>query len=137
VLLRTASSRSKGAVFGTHLLALLLAAGCAATRPNPPPDEGRTEIGLASFYASSFHGQRTASGRAYDEHELTAAHRTLPFGSRVRVTNLSNGRSVVLTITDRGPFSRGRVIDVSRRAARKLGFWRLGTARVRVDVLAG
>jgi rare lipoprotein A len=68
---------------------------------------------------------------------LTAAHRTLPFGTRVRVTNLENGRSVVVTITDRGPFRKGRVIDVSRRAAGKLGFLREGTTRVRVEVVSG
>lgn len=118
-----------------QLLALLLMAGCAATRANPPSGQNRTEIGIASFYERAFHGRTTASGGVYDERELTAAHRTLPFGARVRVTNLGNGRSAVLTITDRGPFIRGRIIDVSRRAARNLGFWRAGTARVRLDIL--
>ena len=81
------------------------------------------------------HGNRTASGQAYRQGELTAAHRTLPFGTRVRVTNLSNHQSVVVTITDRGPFVRGRIIDLSRRAARELGILKAGTARVRVVVL--
>jgi len=92
-------------------------------------------VGFASFYASRFHGARTASGERYDETSMTAAHRTLPFGTRVQVTNLGNGRSVVVTITDRGPFARGRIIDVSRRAARRLDFVRDGTARVRLEVL--
>ncbi len=82
-------------------------------------------------------GRTTASGESFDPDRLTAAHRTLPFGTRVRVTNLENGRSVVVTITDRGPFRRGRVIDVSGRAARRLGFAAQGVARVRLDVLPG
>ena len=95
----------------------------------------RSQVGIASFYARMHHGNRTASGRVYRQGELTAAHRTLPFGTRVRVTNLSNDRSVVVTITDRGPFVRGRIIDLSRRAARELGILKAGTARVRVVVL--
>jgi rare lipoprotein A len=117
------------------LLLLLTAAGCAGSRPPlryPTPD---VEVGFASFYAGRFQGLRTASGERYDEKALTAAHRTLPFGTRVQITNLGNGRSVVVTINDRGPFSRGRVIDVSRSAARRLDFVRDGTARVRVEVL--
>jgi rare lipoprotein A len=101
-------------------------------RARRPP---RSQIGIASFYARMHHGNRTASGRVYRQGELTAAHRTLPFGTRVRVTNLANRRSVVVTVTDRGPFVRGRIIDLSRRAARELGILRAGTARVRVVVL--
>ena len=97
--------------------------------------EREVEVGFASYYASRFHGNRTASGVRYDEEGMTAAHRTLPFGTRVRVTNLTNGRSVVVTITDRGPFAPGRIIDVSKGAARKLDFVRAGTARVRVKIL--
>ena len=108
-------------------LLLLLLAGCAKRGP--------TEVGVASYYSHPFHGRRTASGTIYDHSEMTAAHRTLPFGTRVRVTNLRNGRNVVLTITDRGPYANDRIIDVSRRAARKLGFWRRGVTRVRVEVL--
>ncbi len=90
------------------------------------------ETGYASYYATKFHGRRTANGEVYDENKMTAAHRTLPFGTRVRVTNITNGKSVVVRINDRGPFHRGRVIDVSRRAARELGFIREGVIRVRV-----
>ena len=92
-------------------------------------------VGRASYYAHRFDGHRTASGRVYDENELTAAHRTLPFGSTVRVTNLANQRSVVVTVTDRGPFVRNRVIDLSRRAASQLGFLRKGITNVRLELL--
>lgn len=94
-----------------------------------------TETGIASWYGPDFHGKRTANGEIYDKNELTAAHRTLQMPSLVRVTNLENGRSVVVRINDRGPFKRGRIIDVSQRAADLLGFRSKGTARVRVQVL--
>jgi peptidoglycan lytic transglycosylase len=123
------------------LVALLcLTPACAATRPAPAASEARLafeEEGYASYYGKEHHGRRTASGEVFDDRRLTAAHRTLPFGTRVRVTNLSNGRRVVVTVTDRGPFRRERVIDVSRRAAKDLGFLRAGTARVRLEVLSG
>ena len=126
--------------FRTRRLALLAApvaaAGCAAAGSRPPGEPVRAETGVASYYAHAFDGQRTASGAVYDERGLTAAHRTLPFGSRVRVTNLANHRSVVVTITDRGPHRHSRVIDVSHRAAEELGFVRAGTARVRLEVLS-
>ncbi len=93
--------------------------------------------GYASFYGTQHHGRRTASGEVFDAGRLTAAHRTLPFGTKVRVTNLNNGRHVVVRVNDRGPFRRGRVIDVSRRAAKELGFLRAGTTRVRIEVLEG
>lgn len=92
-------------------------------------------IGVASWYGRPYHGRRTASGQIFNMHAFTAAHPTLPFGTRVRVTNLANGRSVVVTINDRGPFVKGRIIDVSRRAARQLGFQHRGTAQVRVRVV--
>ena len=101
--------------------------------PRADPNYDRT--GMASWYGPGFHGKRTANGEVYDMDALTAAHPTLPMPSRVRVANLENGRSVVLRINDRGPFAGGRIIDVSRRAARELGFLRQGVARVRVTVL--
>ena len=82
-----------------------------------------------------FRSQRTASGERFDQHALTAAHRSLPFGTRVRVTNLNNERSVVLRINDRGPFVRGRIIDVSRAAAVRLDMLRAGVVPVRVETL--
>ena len=123
-------------------IALLLSAGCATTGgpravPEPGPETEPAAItGTASFYAHHFHGHKTASGEIYDENELTAAHRTLPFGTQVRVTNLKNDRSVVVTVNDRGPHNRHRVIDFSRHAADLLGFVSAGTTRVRLEVIA-
>ena len=93
------------------------------------------QVGIASWYGPGFHGRQTASGQRYDMYAMTAAHRSLPFGTRVRVTNLENARSVVLTINDRGPFVDGRIVDVSKRAAQMLGFERRGKAKVRLQVL--
>ncbi|BBB10358.1 septal ring lytic transglycosylase RlpA family protein [Sphingopyxis sp. EG6] len=96
-----------------------------------------TEIvgGMASYYGNELAGNRTASGERFDPGQLTAAHRSLPFGSRVRVTNTANGDSVIVRINDRGPFSHGRVIDVSHAAAREIGMHRSGTARVKLALL--
>src|SRR4051812_20442005 len=91
--------------------------------------------GLASYYAAKFQGHKTANGETFDTARLTAAHRTLPFGTRVRVTNLGNGRSVVVRVNDRGPFVSGRVIDLSPAAAKQLDMLRAGTARVKLEVL--
>lgn len=93
------------------------------------------ENGIASWYGTKFHGKRTANGETFDMNELTAAHRTLPMPSMVRVVNLNNGRSLMIRVNDRGPFARGRIIDVSRRAAQLLGFQNQGTARVRVEIV--
>lgn len=93
------------------------------------------ETGIASWYGPGFHGERTASGEKYDSSELTAAHRTLQMPSLVRVTNLENGRSVIVRVNDRGPFARGRVMDVSSKAADLLGMKGRGTARVKLEVL--
>ena len=117
-------------------LIAILAAGCAGTLPEPGDlDDRPRETGVASYYAKKFEGRRTASGDRYDGDRLTAAHRTLPFGTRVRVTNLANDASVVVTVNDRGPFRRNRVIDVSRRAARALGFIADGTTVVAIEVV--
>ncbi len=102
----------------------------------PAEDFKYVETGISSWYGAKFHGRRTANGETYNMNDLTAAHRTLPMPSMVRVINLSNGRSLRLRINDRGPFARGRIIDVSRRAAQLLGFQREGTARVRVEIVA-
>lgn len=98
---------------------------------------GWTQTGMASWYGNPFHGRQTASGEVYDMDRMTAAHQTLPFGTRVRVENLDNGSTVVVRINDRGPFVKGRILDVSRRAARELGMIGPGTARVRITVLEG
>ncbi|EGJ34779.1 rare lipoprotein A [Moorena producens 3L] len=91
--------------------------------------------GIASWYGSGFHGRRTASGERFNQYALTAAHRTLRFGTRVKVTNLRNGRSVIVRINDRGPYVRGRIIDLSRGAARIIGLVRSGTGSVRIEIL--
>ncbi|MEC8666006.1 MAG: septal ring lytic transglycosylase RlpA family protein [Pseudomonadota bacterium] len=101
------------------------------------PKESYTlvETGIASWYGPNFHGKMTANGEIFDQNELTAAHRTLQMPSLVRVTNLDNGRSLIVRVNDRGPYKRGRVIDLSKRAAELLGFKNAGTAKVRIEVL--
>jgi rare lipoprotein A len=100
------------------------------------PQETVMGRGSASYYAAKFDGRRTASGERFDNGAMTAAHRTLPFGTLVRVTNLANGRSVIVRINDRGPFSRGRMIDVSRAAASELGLVARGHGMVELAVIA-
>ena len=102
----------------------------------PKVDYEFDETGIASWYGVKFHGRKTANGEIYDMNTLTAAHRTLPMPSYVRVTNLENGRSLVVKVNDRGPFAKGRIIDMSRRGAQLLGFQKQGTAKVRVQILA-
>jgi rare lipoprotein A len=92
--------------------------------------------GKASWYGPGFHGKKTASGEIYDQHKLTAAHKTLPLGTKARVTNLENGNTVEVEINDRGPFIEGRIIDLSRAAAGVLGFIELGLAPVQVELIA-
>ncbi|WP_280524790.1 septal ring lytic transglycosylase RlpA family protein [Oceanibaculum indicum] len=101
----------------------------------PTVDYSYTETGIASWYGPGFHGKLTANGEIYDENDLTAAHRTLPMPSLVRVTNLENGRALVVRVNDRGPFAHGRIIDLSRRSAQLLGIEQRGTAKVKVDIL--
>ncbi|RBL93484.1 septal ring lytic transglycosylase RlpA family protein [Chitinophaga flava] len=91
-----------------------------------------TQSGKASFYADSFDGKRTASGETFRQYRLTAAHKTLPFGTKVKVMNIANGRTVKVRINDRGPFAPGRVIDLSRKAAAKLGMLKTGVATVEI-----
>ncbi len=102
----------------------------------PKEDYDFDETGIASWYGAKFHGRKTANGEIYDMNTLTAAHRTLPMPSYVRVTNLENGRSLVVKVNDRGPFAKGRIIDMSRRGSQLLGFQKQGTAKVRVQILA-
>lgn len=102
----------------------------------PKEDYSYDETGIASWYGPGFHEKTTANGEIYDQNELTAAHKTLPMPSLVRVTNLDNGRSIVVRVNDRGPYANGRIIDMSRRGAQLLGFDGPGTAKVRVQILA-
>ncbi len=115
-------------------LAAALVAGCA-TAPRARP--GDNQRGVASWYGPGFHGKRTANGEVYDMHALTAAHKTLPFDTFVRVRNRDNGRRVVVRINDRGPFVRGRIIDLSRAAAERIDMIGSGTARVEITVVRG
>lgn len=120
----------------TLLGLLALFAGCAGRQADTAGSPGGpVETGKASWYGTQHHGKRTASGEPFDQHALTAAHRTLPFGTRVKVTNLNNQRSVVVRINDRGPFRRGRDIDLSRAAAEQLDLIRTGVAPVRLEPL--
>jgi rare lipoprotein A len=98
--------------------------------------EGHTQSGVASYYHDSLHGRKTASGEVYNKRAVSAAHKSLPLGTKVRVTKLSNGKSIVVRINDRGPFVKGRIIDLSRSAAKKLGIINSGIAKVKVEVLS-
>ncbi len=118
------------------------ASGCGSGSPRFAGREegsvsGSQLEGIASYYADEFHGRTTANGETYDMNAMTAAHRTLPFNSRVRVTNRENGKSVVVRINDRGPFIGDRVIDLSLAAAKALGMIPRGTASVTIDVIEG
>jgi rare lipoprotein A len=120
-----------------------------ATRPTPDPDPDvalnpdvyarRTpifvETGMASWYGPPYHNRKAATGEIYDMHQLTAAHKTLPLNSIVRVTNVANGKAVIVRINDRGPFIGSRIIDLSYAAAHEIETWRAGVAKVRVEVL--
>jgi peptidoglycan lytic transglycosylase len=106
-----------------------------AVAPPAPARIGSTEKGVASWYGIPYHGRRAASGELFDMEQLTAAHRTLPFQTWVEVTNLDNGKQVDVRITDRGPFARGRIIDLSQAAARDIDMLRPGTARVQLKII--
>ena len=111
------------------IVSCLIVAGCATWMA---PEE---QIGVASWYGPGFHGNKTASGEVFDMHARTAAHRTLPFGTLVRVTRLDTGASTVVRINDRGPTKRDRVIDLSNGAAQDLNLVKDGLARVRIDII--
>jgi rare lipoprotein A len=112
----------------------------AAIAPPPPPPERVVRVlrGIAIWYGGKWHGRRTASGERFDKHAFTAAHRSLPLGSRVRITDLNSGRKALVRINDRGPYGRDRrrIIDVSEAVARELGFLERGSTRVQLEVLA-
>jgi rare lipoprotein A len=103
--------------------------------PAPPPAASFSQVGVASYYAAKFENRKTANGERFKADGLTAAHRTLPIGTMVRVTNLRNHRSVVVRINDRGPFSHKRIIDLSPAAARELGIRDQGLMRVKIEAL--
>jgi len=117
------------------LAVLTTAAGCVGHgQPTTRPHKGPyVETGTASWYGQPFHGRKTASGERYNMRKMTAAHKTLPFGAMVKVTDLETGRSIKVRITDRGPYAKGRIIDLSRKAAKKLGMYERGVTRVRIE----
>jgi rare lipoprotein A len=121
------------------LLTFLFLAACSVPPARvriPAPLAGRaSQTGVASWYGPGFHGRPTASGAIYNQDDLTAAHQTLPLGTRVIVTNLNNGVSTEVAINDRGPFAKGRIIDLSRAAAQAIGMVSPGTAPVRIEVI--
>ena len=124
--------------WGAVLLSAALLSACAPRYRFPPsyaPPVGLVEEGVASWYGPGYHGHRTSNGEIYDQDELTAAHASFAFNTRVRVTLLSTRRSVVVRINDRFPNHKGRIIDVSRAAARTIGLIGPGTGRVRVEVV--
>jgi len=134
-------------LLGVGLPLPLMLNGCASTvsrRPSPPPlvapvpaHPQTGQLGVASWYGPGFQGNLTASGEVYNQNALTAAHPTLPLGTPVEVTNLATGKSVRVRITDRGPFVRGRAIDLSHGAAQKLGMVNAGLSQVRITPLTG
>src|SRR5258706_11454374 len=135
----TANDRIRVELLPVLVMSIMVAGACAERKaPSTSPasiERHHAETGQASWYGKAHQGQRTASGERFDMRALTAAHRTLPFGTIVRVTNLGNSRSVNVRINDRGPFRRDRVIDLSYEAARKLGIAARGTALVTLTVI--
>jgi rare lipoprotein A len=115
------------------LAAALLALASAPLLAVTP---GEIQTGIASYYHDSLHGNRTASGQIYDKNKISAAHKRLPLGSKVKVTDTKTGRSIVVHINDRGPFIKGRIIDLSRRAAHELGIIKRGITPVKVEILS-
>ncbi len=101
----------------------------------PPPNAKQSYEGIASYYATDFHGKKTANGETFDMHKFTAAHRSFPFGTKVKVTNLENGKSVIVRVNDRGPFKLERIMDLSYGAAEALDMIATGTAKVKLDVV--
>jgi rare lipoprotein A len=132
--MKTSRLRSSFGLGAALLLAILALSYCARTRIIPPA--GASQSGIASWYGADFHGRRTSNSEVYNMYDLTAAHKTLPFGTKVLVTNLTNSQTVCVRINDRGPFIPGRVIDLSFAAARLIDMVGPGTAPVRLDILA-
>ena len=139
---RTATARRAARTLFS-LAALLSIVGCISREPPPAPppqpaaapvEPAFSQVGKASWYGDFHQGRLTASGERFDKNDLTAAHRTLPLGTEAVVTNLENGKSVEVTVNDRGPYKKDRVIDLSQRAAEKLGIRDKGVARVKIEV---
>lgn len=129
---RRLRKRDLGRAFAALIIFILALTGCTTLQPREPSYQ---EQGMASWYGPGFHGKTTSNKEVYDMHDMTAAHRTLPFDTHVMVTNLENGRTVIVRINDRGPFVKDRIIDLSFAAALQLDMVGPGTVKVRVEVL--
>lgn len=117
-------------------LALLVLTGCGSTpKSGGSVSSGHGDAGMASYYGNEFHGRKTASGERFDQGKPTAAHRTLPFGTRLKVTNTQNGKSVLVRVNDRGPFAKGRIIDLSSSAFKSIASLNAGVVPVRIQVV--
>lgn len=129
--------QSKNILLSFISVTLIILCSCASHKSlnYPKPSDRARQIGIASWYGSDFHGRKTSNGETYNMYALTAAHKTLAFGTYVRVTNLENKRSVKVKINDRGPFIKGRIIDLSYTAAKNLDMIGSGTAKVKVEIL--
>lgn len=114
-------------------LLMALMAGCSSTPTSSA--SGHSDTGQASYYGNEFHGRKTANGERFDQGKLTAAHRSLPFGTRVKVTNTQNGKTVVVRVNDRGPFVKGRIIDLSSSAFKNIASLNAGVVPVRIQVI--
>ncbi|MES2370979.1 MAG: septal ring lytic transglycosylase RlpA family protein [Bacteroidota bacterium] len=112
------------------IVAIILSTSC---HRKSIPGESGTETGMASFYAETYNGKKTANGEIYNSSELTAAHKKLPFGTKVKVTNLANGKSVKVRVNDRGPFVAGRIIDLTKKAAKKIDMLAAGVVKVKIS----
>ena len=120
---------------GTMIVFVLMISILFGVNQSLQAQTGEKQTGKASYYADRYHGRTTASGEKLNNNALTAAHPTLPFGTKVRVTNLSNGKTVEVTINDRGPYSRRRMIDISKAAAKEIGLIRQGVAMVEMEII--
>ena len=125
----------RGITIFLTIFMLALFNGCSSSKGLPSHHVRSVQTGLASYYGPQWHGRLTANGERMDVHALTAAHKELPFGTRVRVTLLATGKSVVVRINDRGPFVKGRILDLADEAARRIGLIPYGVGRVRLEVL--
>ena len=131
-----------GFKFTLALLVCFTLFACSSNSPTPSSHHSskkhtvvKTQKGKASYYADKFQGRSTANGEKFDQRKLTAAHKKLPFGTKLRVTNVQNGKSVIVRVNDRGPFVKGRIVDLSRAAFNRIGHTREGVLNVKVEVL--
>nr|AAL68890.1 rare lipoprotein A [Chlorobium limicola] len=127
----SALASQNGAI--NHTISQKSSSSRSTAKPRPNADRFMVAVGKASYYATRFHGRTTANGETFDMKEFTAAHRSLPFGTIVRVTNLNNGKMVFVKINDRGPFKKNRIIDLSKAAAKKLDLVDNGIGRVKIE----